>query len=369
VVVPLSARVVEVIADLGDGARPRFRYGSGCIVRGGTVITAAHVVVAARGVQVRTPQKNLLPARADPRFTGGEPGPDLALIEIDDDRIDLAAIELAVVDRDTAKATPVQDCHAVGYPWFAERPSPSAVRDTVDAYGYVPVLSKLAGGLLTVQVTASPRPLPPERTTLGESEWSGMSGGPVVAEGCLLGVVSEHAVREGPSAITAVPLSALEPAPAYPNWGPGVGNAPEWWAQLGVPDPARLRRLPAPERVQGREDAAESSPPPGTEDAAGALRLYGSERMELLAALCDAFATKSRINAVLDDLGFPPGRRPEKDGTIEDMWRTVLHELDSGRLKDGYRSLFEVILAHYEFNETFIRIAERHGVTRWHQAL
>jgi Trypsin-like peptidase domain/Effector-associated domain 1 len=370
---PLSARVVEVIADLGDGARPRYRYGSGCIVRSRVVLTAAHVVVAARAVQVRTPDKKLLPALADSRFVGREPGPDLALLEIDDDRIDLAAIELAVVDRDSPTATPVQECHAVGYPWFAERPSPSAVRDTVDAYGYVPVLSKLAGGLLAVQVTASPRPLPPERTALGESEWSGMSGAPVVAEGCLLGVVSEHAAREGSSAITAVPLSALEADPAHPNWGPGVANAREWWARLGAPGLGGLRRLPAPEAARGRERAAgdvndgngAAGPrPDGAAGAVGDLILVGSERREFLAALCDAFYTKSRIDGVLDDLGLPRGRRPGQDMTIEDTWREVFHELDSGRLENGYHALLEIVLERFGFNQTFVQIAERHGITR-----
>jgi hypothetical protein len=42
--VPLAARVVEVIADLGEAAHPRYRYGSGCVVTGRTVLTAAHVV-------------------------------------------------------------------------------------------------------------------------------------------------------------------------------------------------------------------------------------------------------------------------------------------------------------------------------------
>ena len=201
-------------------------------------------MAGARLVQVRRPDKVLLSARVDGEFVGGGGGPDLALVDIDDDGIDLAAIELAVVDRDSPMATPVEDCHAVGYPWFAETRSPSVRRDTVDAWGHIPVLSKLTRGLLTVQVTDSPRPLPPERAALGESEWSGMSGAPVVAGECLLGVVSEHAPREGPSAITAVPLSALEPDPAHPDWGPGVSNAGRWWARLGVSGLEGLRRLP-----------------------------------------------------------------------------------------------------------------------------
>src|SRR5262249_15675633 len=142
-------------------------------------------------------------------------------------------------------AEPVERCHAVGYPWFAETPSPTAVRDTVDAMGVVPLLSKLATGLLSVQVSISPRPLPPEQVRLGESERSGMSGAPVVAAGGGMGVVSEHAPREGPSAITAVPLSALEPDPAHPGWGSGVENPAAWWVRLGVTGIGGLQLLPA----------------------------------------------------------------------------------------------------------------------------
>jgi hypothetical protein len=102
---------------------------------------------------------------------------------------------------------------------------------------------------LSVLVSISPRPLPAEQTSLAESEWSGMSGAPVVAGGRLLGVVVEHAPREGPSAITAVPLTALELDPAHPEWGPGVEDPAAWWARLGVTGLSDLQRLPAlPER-------------------------------------------------------------------------------------------------------------------------
>jgi len=93
--VPLRARVVEVIACLGDSAG--YRYGSGFIVRGGTVLTAAHVVAGAVSVSVRDPDKRKFPASADPRFTGdvNGPGPDLALVEIDDPGLDLPPVGLA----------------------------------------------------------------------------------------------------------------------------------------------------------------------------------------------------------------------------------------------------------------------------------
>jgi Trypsin-like peptidase domain len=215
--------VVEVIADCGESAHPRYQYGSGCIVVGRTALTAAHVVVGSKKVQVRDPSKVMHVATVDGRFVGDAdgPGPDLALIELDSSMLDLPAMELGMVDRESPEAEPVERCHAIGYPWFAERPSPDVVRDTVDAYGHVPVLSKLASGLLSLHVSGPPRPLP-ESASLGESEWSGMSGAPVVATGCLVGVVTEHAAREGPGTITVTPLTALEREPAHPGWSQSV---------------------------------------------------------------------------------------------------------------------------------------------------
>ena len=247
---PLAARVVEVLADLGEGHSPRYRSGSGCIVAGRTVLTAAHVVEGAVSVKVRPPDKVIREAALDTGFVGDVdgPGPDLALVELTGPGVDVPAMGLAAVDRDSVSGDPVERCHAVGYPVFMERDGPGGgrVRETADAFGHVPVLSGLAGGLLSVQVSSAPRPLPPGQTALGQSQWSGMSGAPVVAGGLLLGVVTEHAPRAGDSAITATPLTALEADPAHPGWGPGVADPGAWWARLGCSGAGALRRLPAP---------------------------------------------------------------------------------------------------------------------------
>ena len=219
-------------------------------MRGRTVLTAAHVIEGARDVWIRGLDKKMLAARVDPLFVGSGQGPDLALAEIDDiknqgiDLPNLPAMELAVVNRDGPTADPVERCHAIGFPWFMERPSPVVTRDTVDACGQILLLSRLGSGLLTLQVSSSPRPLPPERSSLEDSQWAGMSGAPVVADSRLVGVVSEHAPREGPSAITATPLSSLEADPKRPGWGSGVANAADWWARLGVPGIATLPLVP-----------------------------------------------------------------------------------------------------------------------------
>ncbi|GAA2152584.1 hypothetical protein GCM10009826_10990 [Humibacillus xanthopallidus] len=249
---PLSARVVQIEADLGAGAKPQWRYGSGCIVAGRTVLTAGHVVVGAQQLTVKDGYRLASPASL--RLLGPRDGPDLALIEIDDpealgmDPDGLSAMPLARVDRDSATAQEVTHCHAVGFPAFTLTKSTSGKprRDSVDAIGTVPVLSSLGRGLLSLLVMQQPRPLPDEKYTLGQSQWSGMSGGPVVVDGMLLGVVDEHAPREGPSAITAVPLTALEADPTHDAWGHGVTDPLEWWVRLGATGLTDLTIVPRP---------------------------------------------------------------------------------------------------------------------------
>jgi Trypsin-like peptidase domain len=255
--VSLADRVVEVIADFGPTAAPRYRYGSGCIVCGATVLTAAHVVARAVNVEVRDTRKQAWRAYADPGFVGDPngPGPDLALLVIDSGAgFDLPPVNLAVMNRGSATGEPVTGCVAVGYPEFMEHAAADGtqVRETVGAAGYVPVLSGLAGGLLSLVVSNAPRPLPPAGLTLGASEWSGMSGAPLFAAGRLIGVVTEHASRQGSSTITATPLTALEHDPGRPLWGPGVANAPDWWRQLGVSAETGAEGLPRLPGARGR---------------------------------------------------------------------------------------------------------------------
>ena len=247
--VPLAARVVEVIADRGEGHTPRYLSGSGCLVAGRTVLTAAHVVADAVTVMVRGPDKVAHQAAADPAFIGDADGPrpDLALVEIIDGAVDVPPMGIAAVNRDSPTGEPVERCHVIGYPEFMKRVGPDGAwfRETADALGQVPVLSGLAGGLLSVQVSSAPEPPPAVREAFGDSRWSGISGGPVVADGLLLGMVTEQAPRAGSSAITATPLTALEYDKVHPGWGPGVVDPGAWWTRLGVSGSGTLKRLPA----------------------------------------------------------------------------------------------------------------------------
>lgn len=288
---PLSARLVEVIADYGEGAiRDRYRYGSGCQVAGCTVLTAAHVVTGAVSVSIRGPDKVEHRAALDPAFVGDTAGggPDLALIEVTDSDVpSLPGMRLAAVDRDSPAGEPVKECHAIGYPKFRQQETDDgrSFRETVDAPGQVPVLSGLAGGLLSVQVPNSPQPLPRAEVALGESPWAGISGGPVVADGYLLAVVTEHAPREGSSSITATPLTALEHDPAHPRWGPGVANPDAWWARLGVAGIAGLKRLPA----------KPDGPPPDLR----LRRFYGERLVAGVERFVDRDGLRSTLRALL----------------------------------------------------------------------
>lgn len=245
--VPDRLRVVEVVADLGPNHSPRWRYGSGLLVGGGWVLTAAHVVARASAVMVRRPDKSLLAATLGNALIGDPDGRvDLAILEVPEAE-DLPFVKLALVNRD-APISNFLEGFSVGYPQFQEvrlDNNGSSVRETAHVRGDIPPLSGLASGLLTLQVTASPRELPPADIALGRSEWSGMSGAAVFAKDrsgdgaeFLVGVIGEHSPRRGSSDITVIPLNCLLDPTVAP------ANAVEWWARLGITQPERLVELP-----------------------------------------------------------------------------------------------------------------------------
>ena len=238
-VVPLRERVVEIEAALGTELADRYRYGSGFRLGGRLVLTAAHVVAgaAAAGITVRGPDKVPHPARVVDALVGDPDTVDLALLELCEEAAELSSPPVAAVDRDAPVPVPVEGCWAVGYPLFQEvRSAAGVVRETAQVWGMILPAENLVSGLLSLQVTSAPRALPPRRETLGESQWSGMSGAAVLAGEQLIGVVSEHAPRRGESTITVTPLANLGCLTA--------AAAAEWWAYLAA-DPRQLVMLPA----------------------------------------------------------------------------------------------------------------------------
>jgi formylglycine-generating enzyme required for sulfatase activity len=243
-------RIVEIIADLGEGQTPRWRYGSGFLIGGREVLTSAHVVHNARAVRARSTDKASLAADLEHALVGeADPhGLDLAVLTLPDAE-PLPYMPIAVVNRDSPIGVFIEGCAAVGYPLFQEAARGSEVRqirETAQVLGRIAPLSGLVEGLVSFEVTSTPQQaLPVAGVARETSEWSGMSGAAVLAPGgdrrnglFVIGVVAEHAPQRGASSITVLPLDRLFLHGVRPP------DAQAWWTRLGVTDPRALPALP-----------------------------------------------------------------------------------------------------------------------------
>ena len=249
-------RAVEVLHDRGPTTPvgvDRWTGGSGYLIGGRLVLTVAHNVDYRQDfgddeqLLVRTITGTEFAARAV--LVCDEPsGVDLALLEIRDPRFaeHLPPVTFARVDRDSPAAVP--DCWAVGFPLFGEAgpvlPEGSR-RETWHVNGQILPGTKLRAGLLSLQVTSSPQPLP---ASLAGSAWEGMSGAvafatdPRGSEQVAVGVISTHHRPEGTSALTTVPITAVA----------SLTTAAQWWRQLGAAVPGALPVLPPPSAAAQR---------------------------------------------------------------------------------------------------------------------
>ena len=123
----------------------------------------------------------------------------------------------------------------VGFPRFQEKERDDRnrpVRESRRVDGYLPVGEGLAEGLATLRVADPPVEIPPGR--VADSPWQGMSGTVIFAGALAVGVVSEHHRPAGTNALSVVPVGWIDRCP----------EASDWWAALGVADPAGLPGLP-----------------------------------------------------------------------------------------------------------------------------
>ncbi|WP_460366495.1 trypsin-like peptidase domain-containing protein [Actinocorallia lasiicapitis] len=238
---------MEVLADRGAGAHPRWRCGSGFLIDGRHVLTSLHAVIDGVLTIRRVGATPGAPKQAWPAtlyLAGDLNNADLAILALDEDLGPLSPATYAQVPRSTPQPVVIKECSAVGFPKFAARSdAEDAIRDTVHVEGCIPNSQNLASGLLTLKTTHTPQPLPSAQSGLTQSPWSGMSGAAVLAGGQIVGVVSEHAPRQGPSDLTLVPITHISTLPDAGTWWATLGADPDHLPQVGVGLMARTMRF------------------------------------------------------------------------------------------------------------------------------
>ena len=200
-------RVAQIAVDRGpghDGSR-----GSGYLIAPGRVLTAAHVVAGASVVRVRLDvgQDTEIDVQAESWWAdpAGHHGTDLAVITIPETATAGRAFEPARFGR-------ISDCAAVLIGGRVRLPAlqapgrPCRRSATRGCSGLRAGGRSRAGG--GEPPSGHPGRLPgrpsPRQPPEGEpSPWEGMSGGPVLAGGRIVGVVAEHHPSEGTGRLTA----------------------------------------------------------------------------------------------------------------------------------------------------------------------
>lgn len=226
----LENLVVEVLHYQPNGPDAGWNAGSGYIVHGRYVLTAAHNV----GSGILKIRVNDVERDAIVRLNTSkdEENPvDLAVIEIVDPAVDAPKCRYGKVDR--ASALLVEPCWAVGFPSFKERQREEKppMRLSAQVNGVIPTAENLGRDLLNFRVTSTPGPAGHRELT--NSQWAGMSGSVVFTGGIIVGIVVTHHLPEGSSELGVVPIAAID----------NLEDRLEWWRLLGNQD-ADLVTLP-----------------------------------------------------------------------------------------------------------------------------
>jgi tetratricopeptide (TPR) repeat protein len=326
-----TGRAVEVLHDRGPVTPVdvnRWTGGSGYLIGGRLVLTAAHTVDYRQDLGdnaqllVRTIKGTEFAAQVV-LVSDESSQVDLALLEISDPRFDehLPPVSFARVNRDSPAS--VSACWSVGFPRFGEAGPvllEGSRRETWHVRGDILPGGKLRSGLLSLQVTSTPQPL---LAPLGGSEWEGMSGAVVFASDSpdsdrAIGVVSMHHRPEGESALTVVPITAVG------RLSIGV----QWWHQLGVPDPDALPVLP-----RQAPSVAEQQRPRQT----GEQALMAADRISVVG---------ERVSAAVDVFRDRTDRRAQLRGLVLSREKRIISV--TGRRGIGKSGLVAKVLADFE---------------------
>ncbi|MEU8242972.1 serine protease [Actinoplanes missouriensis] len=178
---------------------PGLRFGSGCLVASGLVLTASHVVPDERCevlVDAGGPGANWLSGRV----TARDEATDLAVVTVDGAGAGITRMPFGVLPADGGDPL---GWDAVGYPVAGaegEDRQPEEVRGTL------PLGTAAGSGELGLTVETREA-----KVTTAGSGWAGLSGAPVFAGDTLIGVITDH-----PSAYhRGLTARALAAAPAH----------------------------------------------------------------------------------------------------------------------------------------------------------
>ncbi|MGE5423656.1 MAG: trypsin-like peptidase domain-containing protein [Ignavibacteriales bacterium] len=220
----ISNLVVEILHYHSDDKNPHWSVGSGFFVGESLVLTALHNVDSRGELLVRIHGKEEHPAAVILPTDRDHKDMDLALLEVSDVAVDVLPLRYGKVDRSTPAE--VERCWAIGFPKFKvlehEHGKPKPPPTTVQIKGKIPTCECLDQQRLTLHAEINPRP------SSEGSEWAGMSGAVVFAgNDIVVGVITEHHLPEGESALNVVPITAID------NLLPST-EAAKWWQLLGV---------------------------------------------------------------------------------------------------------------------------------------
>jgi len=227
----LNSLAVQVIYEGHDKEGPFWGVGSGSFVCSNLVLTASHCIPSGPSkLRVRFCDGREYPAAV--RLQADKDEVDLAVLEVSDVTMEVPVLRYGEVNRNVSGI--VKECRTIGFPRFKWRKDKlGAPRLSAQVEGEIPTGENYGQPILTLQITnKGPRPLPGNK-----SEWEGMSGAVVFSGGYIVvGVITEHHLPEGESALAVVPITAID------NLLPSA-EAAKWWQLLGV-DCQALVRLP-----------------------------------------------------------------------------------------------------------------------------
>ena len=227
-------RAVEVYGEWPNHPpdQKRWTSGSGYLIAGRLVLTAAHVVCKAGqpslSVLVRAPSGALMTAQVrwhpHDHDRAGSPssvqgGGDVALVEITDPGWVAPVWRHPVRWGRLVTTRPGQSCAAIGFPAVVATPQR---RDSHHAVGVLNPGALVKSGLYAVEVTNPPAPADAEG-----SGWAGMSGAALLAEDLVVGVVIQDPAGFDSRRLVTMPISAVAADPGFARIVTAhVGRAP-----------------------------------------------------------------------------------------------------------------------------------------------